>query len=62
MDRIWGIGLDEEDTRAWNKKTWMGQNLLGEILTRVRDKLMGIILETVETGMCNESGFVKIIL
>lgn len=40
MDRIWGIGLAKEDHRAWNKKTWRGQNLLGEVLTRVRDNLM----------------------
>ena len=40
-DRIWGIGFTEDDPRAWNKKSWMGQNLLGEVLTRVRDRLMG---------------------
>lgn len=40
MDRIWGIGLAKEDHRAWNKQTWRGQNLLGQILTRVRDNLM----------------------
>ena len=41
MDRIWGIGLAEDDPKAWNKKSWRGKNLLGEVLTRVRDKLMG---------------------
>lgn len=40
MDRIWGIGLAKEDHRAWNKQTWRGQNLLGQVLTRVRDNLM----------------------
>ena len=40
-DRIWGIGLTEDDPRAWNKKSWRGTNLLGEDLTRVSDKLMG---------------------
>lgn len=40
MDRIWGIGLAKEDHRAWNKQTWRGRNLLGEVLTRVRDNLM----------------------
>ena len=40
-DRIWGIGLTEDDPRAWNKKSWRGRNLLGEVLTRVRDRLMG---------------------
>lgn len=40
MDRIWGIGLAKEDHRAWNKQTWRGQNLLGEVLTRVRNNIM----------------------
>lgn len=40
MDRIWGIGLAKEDHRAWNKQTWRGRNLLGEVLTRVRDNIM----------------------
>ncbi|XP_062581098.1 uncharacterized protein LOC134242910 [Saccostrea cucullata] len=40
MDKIWGIGLAKDDERAWNKQTWRGQNLLGEILTKVRDTLM----------------------
>lgn len=38
-DKIWGIGLSKEDERAWNKSTWQGQNLLGEILIKVRDNL-----------------------
>lgn len=38
-DKIWGIGLPQNDPRAWNKSTWLGKNLLGGILTRVRDKL-----------------------
>ncbi|XP_052711593.1 uncharacterized protein LOC128185925 isoform X1 [Crassostrea angulata] len=38
-DKVWGIGLRQNDRRAWNKSTWLGKNLLGEILTRVRDKL-----------------------
>lgn len=40
LDDIWGIGLTREDKRAWNQLTWKGQNLLGEILTKVRSKLM----------------------
>ena len=47
-DRIWGIGFTEDDPRALNKKSWMGQNLLGEILTRVRDKLMGMDAKTAQ--------------
>ena len=38
-DRIWGIGLSEDDPRALNKETWRGTNWLGEILTDVRESL-----------------------
>lgn len=38
-DRIWGIGLSEDDSRAWNELTWKGKNLLGKILTTVRERL-----------------------
>lgn len=47
IDRIWGIGLSKDDQRAWNKETWRGHNLLGEILTKVRNTLMGSFLEPV---------------
>lgn len=47
LDNIWGIGLARDDRRAWNKLSWKGQNLLGEILTTVRDKLMKSFLEPV---------------
>lgn len=47
LDNIWGIGLARDDRRAWNKLSWKGQNLLGEILTKVRDKLMKSFLEPV---------------
>lgn len=40
IDRFWGIGLSEDDKRAWNKQTWRGQNMLGEVLTKVRNKIM----------------------
>lgn len=40
-DSIWGIGLTESDPRAMNRRTWMGHNLLGEILTKIRIELMG---------------------
>lgn len=36
---IWGIGLDEEDPRSLKKQTWQGKNLLGKILTKVRERL-----------------------
>ncbi|ELY1979782.1 NADAR family protein [Flavobacterium psychrophilum] len=40
-DIIWGIGLAEDDPRALKRKTWLGKNLLGEILTQIRTELMG---------------------
>ena len=38
-DRIWGIGLAATDPRALDRATWRGQNLLGQILTELRDEL-----------------------
>jgi len=38
-DTIWGIGLAETDPRAQDRATWRGQNLLGRILTQLRDEL-----------------------
>jgi ribA/ribD-fused uncharacterized protein len=40
FDRIWGIGLAAGDRRADDPSQWRGQNLLGKILTRVRDELL----------------------
>jgi ribA/ribD-fused uncharacterized protein len=40
FDRIWGIGLAATDERAEDPAQWRGQNLLGKILTRVRDELV----------------------
>ena len=40
MDRIWGIGLAEDDERAWDESTWEGKNYLGYVITEVRDELM----------------------
>lgn len=38
-DKIWGIGLAASDPRANDPTQWKGQNLLGQILTRLRDEL-----------------------
>ncbi len=38
-DKIWGIGLAATDPRAADPTLWKGQNLLGKILTAVRDEL-----------------------
>lgn len=39
FDKIWGIGLAEDDPRAWDKSTWLGKNWLGYILMDVRISL-----------------------
>lgn len=39
IDRIWGIGLSADDPRALDRAQWRGANLLGAILTRLRDEL-----------------------
>lgn len=38
-DKIWGIGLAASDPRAADPTKWKGQNLLGKILTALRDEL-----------------------
>lgn len=40
-DKIWGIGLSESDSLAYDERNWKGQNLLGEVITSVRDLFMG---------------------
>ena len=39
LDRIWGIGLAEDDPRATNPDQWRGLNLLGKALMEVRAEL-----------------------
>eukprot|EP00057_Strongylocentrotus_purpuratus_P033929 XP_793312.1 PREDICTED: riboflavin biosynthesis protein PYRR, chloroplastic [Strongylocentrotus purpuratus] len=38
-DKIWGIGMGKDNPHAKNKSKWRGQNLLGYILTEVREEL-----------------------
>ena len=38
-DKIWGIGLDENDVRCLDKSQWQGTNWLGEAIMEVRDRL-----------------------
>jgi ribA/ribD-fused uncharacterized protein len=38
-DRIWGIGMGEDDEHAGNPFMWRGLNLLGFSLMEVRDRL-----------------------
>jgi ribA/ribD-fused uncharacterized protein len=40
FDKIWGIGLAENDELADNKANWKGLNLLGECLNEIRDELL----------------------
>jgi ribA/ribD-fused uncharacterized protein len=39
-DRIWGIGLAASNPDANDPTKWRGRNLLGKILTELRDELM----------------------
>ena len=39
-DKIWGIGLGANDPRAQDPKQWRGKNLLGKVLTELRDELL----------------------
>ena len=39
-DRIWGIGMGENNPDAENPLKWRGRNLLGFALTEVRDELL----------------------
>lgn len=38
-DKIWGVGLAENDDLILDPKNWKGKNLLGIVLMRVRDEL-----------------------
>jgi len=42
VDRIWGIGLAEDDVRAENPEQWRGLNLLGFALMKARDLLQEV--------------------
>jgi ribA/ribD-fused uncharacterized protein len=44
-DKIWGIGLDENDPAALDKKQWQGLNWLGECIMRVREELFKELME-----------------
>lgn len=39
-DRVWGVGLGATDPRIKDRRQWRGENLLGKILTEVREDLI----------------------
>jgi len=39
-DKIWGIGLSEDDPRAEHPDKWLGKNLLGQALMQARAVLL----------------------
>ena len=39
-DKIWGVGLSMEDPAIEDPSNWRGKNLLGRILTRLRDEVL----------------------
>jgi ribA/ribD-fused uncharacterized protein len=39
FDKIWAIGIKESDTNATTPSKWKGLNLLGKILTNLREKI-----------------------
>lgn len=41
IDRVWGIGLHEDDDLVLDECNWKGQNLLGIVLTRLRIEKFG---------------------
>lgn len=42
VDRVWGIGLAKDDPRALDRSKWRGKNWLGEVLDRVRGRLIEV--------------------
>lgn len=40
IDKIWGVGLDENNPLIDNEENWLGHNYLGNILTSIREKLI----------------------
>jgi len=41
-DRIWGVGLSENDPLIDDEKNWLGTNLLGKVLDETRKRLKEI--------------------
>jgi len=43
VDAIWGIGMAPDDPRRFNRDKWRGQNLLGKVLTQLREDILQMI-------------------
>jgi ribA/ribD-fused uncharacterized protein len=39
FDKIWGVGLAEDNPDILDRAKWKGENLLGQILTELKDEL-----------------------
>ena len=39
-DRIWGVGLAQDDPKIEDERNWRGQNLLGKVITQVRAEII----------------------
>lgn len=39
VDKVWGVGLSEDDPLIFDEKNWKGSNLLGVALMNVRNEL-----------------------
>ena len=48
-DKIWGIGLREDDPLVNDPKNWQGKNWLGECINRARDIIAENRTEEIET-------------
>lgn len=44
IDKIWGVGLDENNPLIDDESNWKGKNYLGQILTNIRKKLKNELL------------------
>lgn len=40
VDKIWGIGMAEDDPKIEDENQWKGLNLLGKVLTKLKNDLM----------------------
>lgn len=40
LDRVWGVGLAENDPLIDDENNWLGTNLLGKALDEVRERLL----------------------